>query len=249
MAVLYWAEHKLRVFRIEADGSSTLLHTIGGNGAGPTQFNSPNKMCLAPSGNMLVCEYGNNRVQELTGPSETTPTHVRDITGIKQPCSCSMYDDMLAVGTYVGTVVLLKYSTGAIIRSFASKGAGRGNIGNYAVGIRFTLDGGSVVVAEHDNRRLSKFRVSDGSVEDCICVDQVSNGHKDVEVAPNGELIVADCGANRVCVFDADGRTLLRAWGSNGAANGQFKSPTALALVNNKLFVLDVYSARIQVFA
>ena len=248
MAVLHWSQHKLLVFRLEANGTSTLLHTIGGSGAGPKQFKDPNKMCLAPNGNMLVCEYGNNRVQELTGPGETEPAHVRDITGITQPCSCAVYGDMLAVGTYVGTVVLLSYSTGTIIRTIGSKGAGRGNIGNYAVGIRFSLDGGAILVAEHDNKRLSKFRMPNGEFEDFVCADQISNGHKDVEIAPKGEIIVADIGANRVCVFSMDGRTLLRTWGTCGTANGQFRSPTALALVGNQLFVLDVHNARVQVF-
>ena len=35
MAVSYFSKHKLRVYRIEADGALTLLHTFGGYGAGP----------------------------------------------------------------------------------------------------------------------------------------------------------------------------------------------------------------------
>ncbi len=47
MAVLYYSESKLRVYRIEADGALTLLHTFGGEGAGQKQFKHPYKMCLA----------------------------------------------------------------------------------------------------------------------------------------------------------------------------------------------------------
>jgi hypothetical protein len=72
--------------------------------------------------------------------------------------------------------------------------------------------------------------------------------HNDVQFALNGELLVADYSNHRVCVFSADGDTLLRTWGTQGTADGQFQNPTALALADSKLFVLDYGSARVQVF-
>ncbi len=50
-----------------------------------------------------------------------------------------------------------------------------------------------------------------------------------------------------MCLFSADGDTLLRTWGTEGFADGQFEYPSALALVESKLFVLE-YSERVQVF-
>ncbi len=76
----------------------------------------------------------------------------------------------------------------------------------------------------------------------------VADGHKDVQFAPNGELLVADHSNHRVCVFSTDGNALLRTWGRFGTADGEFKYPTALALADSKLFVLDFGSARVQVF-
>ncbi len=71
-----------------------------------------------------------------------------------------------------------------------------------------------------------------------------------MQFVPNGELLVAECRNNRVCVFSADGDTLLRIWGTRGSADGHFWDPMALALADFKLFVLDyyTYSARVQVF-
>jgi DNA-binding beta-propeller fold protein YncE len=249
MAVSYWSEHVLRVYRIEADGALTLLHSFGGRGAGPKQFNGPLKMCLAPNGNLLVCDYGNNRVQELTGLGEAEPSHVRDIE-VSKANAIAVHGDMVAVGTGAATMALLSYATGVIIRTFGSKGTGRGNIGGSTASLRFSLDGVYILVAEGTNKRLSKFRVSDGAYVDFYCEGQVSDGGKGVEIAPSGEVIVADYGAHRVCVFSGDGRTLLRTWGTHGTADGQFKRPTALALVGNKLFVLDAGSdsVRVQVF-
>ena len=249
MAVLYYSESKLRVYRIEADCTLTLLHTCGGEGAGPKQFNHPYKMCLAPNGNLLVSDIGNNRVQELTGLGETEPAHVRDLK-VTNPRTIAVHGDMVAVGTEDATVVLLSYATGAIIRTFGSRGTGRGDIGNSAGGLRFTLDGVYILVAEGSNDRLSKFCVSDGTFVDCYCEGQVSgSGSHDIEIAPSGEVIVLVSAADRVCVFSADGRILLRDWRTLGRpGDSDFQCPIALALANSKLFVLVANSPCVLVF-
>jgi WD40 repeat protein len=248
MAVSYCAEDNLRVYRLEADSTATLLHTVGKYGAGPKQFKYPAKMCLTPAGNLLVCEYGNNRVQELTGFGEAEPQHVRFIA-VADVWSIALHSDMLAVGTDHGTIELLSYTYGALIRVIGSKGTGPGQIGYRSEGLRFTPDGQFIIVAELDNERLSMFRVSDGGFVKLIGFGVVADGFKDVQFSPNGELLVADHGNHRVCVFSADGDTLLRTWGTRGFADGQFESPTALALADSKLFVLDECSSRVQVFA
>lgn len=248
MAISYHMMHKVLVYRIEATGTLTLLHSVGGNGVGPKQFRYPFKMCLTPTGNLMVCEYANSRVQELTGPSESEPVHVRHLTGITQPWTVAVHADLVAVGTYKATVVLLSYSSGATLRTIGTPGVGRGCIGGRAEGLRFTQSGLSIIVAEHANHRLSQFGVSDGAFEAHYCINEVSNGQKDVEIAPTGDVIIADYDANRVSIFRADGRTLQRTWGALGTADGEFKNPTALALVGNKLFVLDCGSPRVQVF-
>jgi hypothetical protein len=95
------------------------------------------------------------------------------------------------------------------------------------------------------------FRVSDGGFVKHIGAGVVADGNKDLQFAPNGELLVADCGNHRVCVFSADGDTLLRTWGTRGSADGEFEYPTALALmrlIDSKLFVLDCGSGRVQMF-
>lgn len=246
MVVSYFTEHRLGVYSIEADAAFTPLYTFGGKGAGPKQFNFPTKMCIAPEGNLLVCDQDNDRVQELTGLSEAEPTHVRDIH-VPKARAIAVHSDMLAVGTRA-SVLLLSYATGTLIRTIGSEGTGPGNIGGSTVGLCFTPDGHSILVAERENKRMSKFRLIDGAFEDFYCKGQISDYQKDVEVAPSGEVIVADYASHRICVFSADGCTLLRAWGTYGVADGQFNNPTALALAGNKLFVLDNSSPRVQVF-
>jgi hypothetical protein len=242
MVLSYMVEHVLRVYRLEADGAATLLHTVGSEGAGPMQFDGPAKMCLTPAGNLLVCDYGNKRVQELTSLGEAEPQHVRFFP-IDQAWSLAMFGYTLAVGTTSCIIQLLSYASGAIIRSISSDTTA---LIDCCTSIRFTSDGQHIVAAYYDSVQLTMFCVSDGGFVKHIGVDADCN--KDIEFAPNGDLLVADYNKHRVCVISADGDTLAQSWGTQGEADGQFSYPIALARVDCQLFVLDAESARVQVF-
>ncbi len=74
----------------------------------------------------------------------------------------------------------------------------------------------------------------------------------DVLVAPNGDIFVADGhgagGNNRIVKLSSDG-TFIKAWGSTGAENGEFRDPHALAMDSQgRLFVGDRANSRIQIF-
>ncbi|MFB3111891.1 MAG: peptidyl-alpha-hydroxyglycine alpha-amidating lyase family protein [Gemmatimonadales bacterium] len=74
----------------------------------------------------------------------------------------------------------------------------------------------------------------------------------DILVAPNGDIFVADGhgadGNNRIVKFSSDG-TFIKAWGSTGAENGEFRDPHALAMDSQgRLFVGDRANSRIQIF-
>ena len=74
----------------------------------------------------------------------------------------------------------------------------------------------------------------------------------DILVAPNGDIFVADGhgagGNNRIVKFSSDG-TFIKAWGSTGAENGEFRDPHALAMDSQgRLFVGDRGNSRIQIF-
>ncbi len=253
IAISYFYEQKLHVYRLEADGqadgTATLLHTINTtSGAGMMPFR-PGRMCLTPAGSLLLCDGFYDRVQELTGLGQTEPQHVRFIP-VAGAWSIALHADTLAVGTVHCTIQLLSYASGAHIRSIGSYGRGPGQIGHSCQGIRFTPDGHFIVAAEYSNERLSMFRVSDGGFVKHIGAGVGTYGWKDVEFAPNGELLVVDYGNRRVCVFSADGDTLLRTWPANASVENHFKSQTALVLADYRLFGLDTASgsARVHVF-
>ena len=78
------------------------------------------------------------------------------------------------------------------------------------------------------------------------------NQPSDVLVAPNGDIFVVDGhgseGNNRVMKFDSDG-DFIKAWGTTGKEDGEFRDPHALAMDSTgRLFVGDRGNSRIQIF-
>lgn len=142
-------------------------------------------------------------------------------------------------------VWMFDVTSGDLIRSFGELGPAEGQLtGND--GLRFTPDGGHILIAEERNHRLSLFTVT-GDFVRCIGVGMLRYP-VDVEFTPAGDILVADSHNHRVCALSPDGSTLLRSFGSEGDAPGKFRFPTALTIHGDKLFVLDWGSARVQVF-
>ena len=70
----------------------------------------------------------------------------------------------------------------------------------------------------------------------------------DVDVAPDGTVLVADTANNRVQAFDANG-TFLRQFGPNTTDGGSLQLPSAVASNRTHAFVADSLNARVAVFS
>jgi DNA-binding beta-propeller fold protein YncE len=75
------------------------------------------------------------------------------------------------------------------------------------------------------------------------------NKPRNMAIAPDGRIYVADTGNNRIVVYDADG-ALVNAWGSPGAEPGQFNEPWDVAVgPDGNIYVADTWNHRIQKFS
>ena len=247
MAVSNIVTHTITVYDV---CTGDVVRSFGGRGDDPRRMKFPWKLCLAPNGNILVAEYGNNRVQEFT----LAGNHVRFIgVGVINAafhgiaCNC----DTIVVTKYSHPghrqVLMFEYVSGALLRSFGDYGRAEGQLSCGIGGVRFTPDNRHIIIAEQYNNRLSLFTV-EGAFVKCIGVGAGLNCPADVEFAPNSDIIVASRGDHRIVMFSADGSTVLRSFGDEGSGPGQFKYPTALAMQSGQLFVLDRDNTRVQVF-
>lgn len=171
--------------------------------------------------------------------------------------------DTIAVSTDDGSqqVLMFALDSGDLIQTLGKERLGEGVGGIF--GLRFTPDGKHVVFVDSASNRLWMLTLSGELV---FSFTHTLHLAKDVDVSPTGDILVADWGNHRICVFSCDGSTLLRAFGRKvdqracmSPADGSFlgrstgdpgslSGATALAMHGDKLFVLDGWNERVQVF-
>ena len=245
-------DHTLSVYLLPG---GERIRKLGSEGAGEGQFKWPAKLCFSASGNVVVADCGNKRVQEVT----LTGDHVRFIgAGVikNEIWGIAANAEVIVVGKYACTsnnrIMMFDAVAGALVRAFGDYGDAPGQLMEYCLGIRFTPDNGHIIVAESNPGVCTGGQVSvfthAGEFVRCIGGGQFKAA-LEVEITDNGDIIVCDGWPyHRICVFSADGSTLLRQWGGYGVADGMFINPTALAMCGGQLYVLDRGNKRVQVF-
>jgi uncharacterized protein (TIGR03663 family) len=119
-------------------------------------------------------------------------------------------------------------------------------------------DEGFVYVADTWNHRIQRF-TSDGDLVTYWGVFQDTGGElaepqgtfygpRDIAVAPDGAVYIADTGNKRVQKFDANGNPQGQ-WGGAGSDVGQFLEPVGIAVDDDgEIYVADTWNQRVQVF-
>jgi hypothetical protein len=124
-------------------------------------------------------------------------------------------------------------------------------LGNSIPGLRFSPDGAHLLIADKRNNRLSLFGIDGVFVR--VVGEDVVQGVEDVAFASNGDILALDCWSRRVCKFSGDGSVLLGTFGGPASRTEvpavQFNAPTAMATTADHLFVIDEWSADVQVFS
>lgn len=235
--------HCLHTFSLP---SCSPIASFAGKGTRPGDVYCPRKIGYSPDGNtVFVAEdrVSSPVVQEL---SSSNGDHLRFIGEgqiYRGLSGLAVGEHLIAVGRWSSdsdAVVLFERSSGAFLRSFGGCGLTPGMMRS-VTGIRFTQDGSHIVAAEYLNCRASVFNVS-GVFVKCVGKGTATTPF-DVEICPNGDVIVPDVGkvSTRVRVCD-DGTEPVLSLSPTGASGKGFPAPvTALAYHNDTatLYVLD----------
>jgi hypothetical protein len=252
-----------------AGAGLALVCTLGGaSSPAPMQFKFND---VDSSGWMAFTGPATSRVLLLTDAGHDA-VHVIDVAGrvhagyVAAPGTIAGPRGVAARGSLVAVSAWNKKDSGDhVVRVFEGSGAswtavrvvagGFGGPGSAdgqlqrPFGLRFTGDGTGLAVADAGNGRVTVFRVEDGSF-----ARHVATGldyPRDVEKCEGGWL-VACWGSDTIEFVDGDvggggvGRARLGKWGDG---DGEFYSPSALALVPGLgLVVQELGNGRFQVF-
>ncbi len=222
------------------------------------------------SGRMAFTGPATSRLLLLTDAGHDA-VHVIDVAGrvhagyVAAPGTIAGPRGVAARGSLVAVSAWKKWSSGDhVVRVFEGSGArwiavrvvagGFGGPGDAdgqldePLGLRFSCDGTGLAVADAANRRVSVFRVEDGSFVRHVATGL--SGPYDVEECQGGWLVA--CLSSHTIEFvgggvGGDGRGRARL-GGNG--HGDFNFPSALALVPGVgLAVRELGNTRLQIFA
>lgn len=131
------------------------------------------------------------------------------------------------------------------ISKFGSKGSGDGQFNGVSDVCVSPIDGSIFVVS---NDRVQVFS-TDGKFVRRFAADKIGPRPRGIAFDSNGEVIITESTPqHRVQVFKHDG-AWLRAWGKEGADNGDFNTPYQVAVDGKGLVVVaDGNNHRIQIF-
>ena len=255
--------HRITAYSVER---GVVKQSFGGLGSEPGQFNAPQSLCWDPrSVNILVAEWGNKRVQEVT----VSGTHVRFV-GVdvidEGVAGVACNDQLIAVAKCdipaesprtTGRVLLFNYVTGAHVRSIGDYGSGVHQLGHTLRGLRFHPSRPALVVCDVSNARGMVVHLS-GGVEPGT-PSTPGNPVTDVVYCSDGLPILALPYTQCVVVVPRSVATSAKPskhasatapapvqWDSS-VPGVTFKLPVGMCIHDEKLFVADRCSAVVHI--
>ncbi len=180
---------------------------------------------------MFVADHGNNRVQVLMPRLDFD-----SVVGVGQldgPSGvCANADVVVASETRAHRVTVFTRGSGDVRHRFGTRGSGDGQL-SAPRGLCFTCGHRHIAVADRGNSRVSVFTVGGEFVRHVgagvLCEPQ------GVACSAFGELVVADTGNHRICVFGASD-ALCRTLRSNVFGGGDL---TGVAVRDGVVFAMD----------
>ena len=235
------------------DLGPAISHTsdFGTLGSEPGQLKTPADVAVDPQGNLFVLDRGNNRVEKFGpggqlllkfGSAGSANGQLSGPTALALDAEGNVW-----VADY-GNSRLQKFGPeGQYLAKFGTGGTGNGQFWELN-GVAVAPDGSiwtsdAVSVQHFSSAGTYLGRLPSGSGTGQIKTPQ------SLAVDSAGNVYVADAGADRVSVFDKEGK-FLRSFGSSGTGAGQFQNPTEVAVDSlGEVWVGDNQAGRVQLFS
>jgi len=227
--------------------------TFGSKGNKNGQFRNPFQITTNSKGNILVCDFNNNRIQIFDsegnfiskfGSLGNQNGQFHGPHGI----TINSKGNIIVCDTYNNRIQVFD-SEGQFLSTFGSTGNENGQFKN-SIGICVDKND-RIYVCDNLNHRIQIFD-SEGKFISTFGSNGSENGQFNhpigITINSKGNIIVCDMSNNRIQIFNSQGK-FLSTFGSYGNQSGQFNNPDALCVdLNDNIFVCDHHNNRIQIF-
>ncbi len=246
----------------------TFKTAFGNEGEESHRLHEPGGVAVAPSGTVYVADTKDSRVEEFSSSGEYLLQFGKEGSGngeFKHPegIAVAANGNVYVADTSNGRVQEFK-EKGEYIRQFGNTGIEAEKVktpSSVAVapnGNVYVVNGGSAEVKER--ARVHEFKEEgtyirsfdfEVSPELDTCEHAASGfvkGPHSIAVASNGNVYLADTGANCIVEYNEKGEYKLK-FGKEGSGEGQFKEPDGIAVApNGKVYVADTGNNRVEEF-
>jgi DNA-binding beta-propeller fold protein YncE len=234
-----------RIEKFSPTGS--FLSVIASKGSGHGQLGEPNGIAVDRSGNIYVAEVASNhRVQKLAPDGTFIAEWKGPDAGFYGPRRIVIGPDDSVYVVDQGRTRIVKFSPdGHVLSSWGSKGSGDGQFNDpTSAAVDFTS--GKVYVADPRNKRIQVFDANGKFLTKWVVAEWGEPaGFEDLAIdSKAGRLYASSAHTDAVLIFDLNG---TRIGALTPKPPDRFGGPSALALANGKLYVLNMYGNSVSV--
>jgi len=222
----------------------TFLNSMGIKGIGYGQLGAPNGIAVDRTGNIYVADASKHRVEKLAPDGTVIDEWKGPDPGFYGPRRITTGPDVSVYVVDQGRTRIAKFSSdGKLLTVWGSKGNGDGQFDDHT-SVAVDPRTNRVYVADPINKRIQIFDSNGKFLTKWIVPEWGQpHGFEDLAIDPKtGRLYASSANMDVVLIFD-----------SNGARIGTLKpkpperldGPSALALANRKLYVLNMAGNRV----
>jgi len=226
--------------------TGTFLSALGIDRIGHGQLGEPNGIAVDRSGNIYVAEVASNhRVQKLAPDGTFIAEWKGPELGFYGPRRIAIGPDDSVYIVDQGRTRIVKFSPdGHVLSSWGSKGSGDGQF-NDPTSVAVDSTNGKVYVADPINKRIQVFDQSGKFLTKWIVPEWGQPaGFEDLAIdSKMGRVYASSVNIDAVLIFDLNG---TRVGNLTPKTPDRLDGPSALALADRKLYVLNMHGNRVS---
>ncbi len=225
--------------------TGTFLSTIGSKGTGHGQLRDPNGIAVDRSGNIYVAEASNHRVQKLAPDGTFIAEWKGPEPGFYGPRRIAIGPDDSIYVVDQGHTRIAKFSPdGRVLAVWGTAGNGDGQF-NDPTSVAVDPTTNKVYVADPINKRIQAFDANGKFLTRWTLPEWGRpHGFEDLAIdSKTGRLYASSANMDAVLVFDLNG---TRIDSLTLKPPNKLEGPSALALSNQKLYILNMAGNRVS---